>query len=411
MARELIYLDNAATSWPKHPAVARAMGVFLDESAGNPGRGGHALARAASGTLDRARQALASMIHAPCASRVVLTHGCTDALNLAIHGVIRAQQRAGASTPIPVVSTTLEHNAVLRTLHSYEADGVIRVAFVGHDNLGRTDPGAVADACGPETALVCVTHASNALGTVQPVREIIERVRVAAPEALVLVDAAQTLGHLDIDVQRMDIDLLSIAGHKGLGGPTGTGALYVGPRAYADGCTQDTARVFCARRGGTGSIAPGLEMPDTLPDALEAGTSNAVGFAGLLAAIEHLDEGAHEHEMRLTARLLEGLGAIHGVTIHGVPTTEGRTGEGRTGVVLISIEGVCPREAARVLDTTHGIAVRGGVHCAPLTHDAIGTGADGGVRFSPGRSTTEREIDAAIDAVRALASGAARAAS
>lgn len=402
MARGLIYLDNAATSWPKHPSVGRAMSAFLESSAGNPGRGGHTLSRAAAEPLDRARSMLAAMINAPSERRVVLTHGCTDALNLAIHGVIRARQRGGARGPIRVVATALEHNAVLRTLHQYETDGVVDLAFVQPDRSGRTDPEGVARACARDTALVCVTHASNAMGTIQPVREIIERVRAAAPDALVLVDSAQTLGHIPIDVEACGVDLLSIAGHKGLGGPTGTGALYVGPRAYADGCTQDTARVFCDRRGGTGSVAPGLEMPECLPDALEAGTSNAVGFAGLVAGLEHLDESAHAHEMAMTERLLEGLGAIEGVEIYGVAGAEGRV-----CAVLANIGDLCPREVAGELDRSWGIAVRGGVHCAPLTHDSIGTGTDGGVRFSAGRWTTAEEIDTAVDAVARIARGAA----
>lgn len=394
---ELIYLDNAATSWPKHPSVARAMSEFLEKHAGNPGRGGHRLAREAADVVEHARYAIADLINAPTASRVVLTGGCTDALNLAIHGVIRAAQRQGCELPIRVVTTALEHNAVLRTLHCSARDGVVDVRFVQPDAQGRTDPGAIADACTDCTALVCVTHSSNAMGTIQPIKEIIERVRGAAPEALVLVDCAQTLGHIPIDVQACGIDLLAVAGHKGLGGPTGTGALYLSERAYADRCTEDSARVYCERRGGTGSVAPGLEMPTTLPDALEAGTVNAVGFAGLVAAMGHLSAEAHEHEMRLTGRILDGLHAIDEIEIYGVPDLEGRT-----PVVLFNIKGQNPREVATRLDREFGICVRGGVHCAPLTHDTIGTGTDGGVRASPGRSTTDGEIDRFLDAIAAI---------
>lgn len=395
---DLIYLDNAATSFPKHPDVARAMSDFLAHSAGNPGRGGHKLARRASDTVEQARCALAQLINAPSASRVVLTHGCTDALNLAIHGVIRAAQRHGCELPIHVVTTALEHNAILRTLHCYAVDNVVALTIVQPDEHGIVHPESIASACNDCTALVCVTHASNAMGTIQPIDDIIRAARAAAPNTLVLIDCAQTLGHIPIDVQRSDIDLLSIAGHKGLGGPTGTGALYLSPRAYADHCTQDEARVFCERRGGTGSIAPGLEMPTALPDALEAGTANAVGFAGLLAAINHLDPASHEHEMTLTRQLLDGLAAIPNLTIYGLPTTDNRT-----PVVLFNIKGICARNVASALDKDHNIAVRGGVHCAPLTHDAIGNGTDGGVRASPGRATTEDDIDTFIRAVEQIA--------
>lgn len=398
---DLIYLDNAATSFPKHPDVARAMTDFLEHSAGNPGRGGHTLSRRAGDLVEEARHAIARSINAPCAARVVLTHGCTDALNLAIHGVIRAAVRHGAPTPIPVVTTALEHNAVLRTLHCYATDNLVALTIVQPDEHGYTHPESIASACTESTRLVCVTHASNAMGTIQPIDEIIRATRRAAPEALVLVDSAQTLGHIPIDVQRSDIDLLSIAGHKGLGGPTGTGALYLSQNAYADHCTQDEARVFCERRGGTGSIAPGLEMPTALPDALEAGTANAVGFAGLLAAMKHHDPSAHDHEMALTQRLLQGLSDIEHVTIYGPTTTENRT-----PVVLFNISGICARDVATILDKEHNIAVRGGVHCAPLTHESIGNGSDGGVRASPGRATTQSDIDTLLSAIERIAMSA-----
>lgn len=399
MSPNLIYLDNAATSWPKHPSVGAAMASFLETSAGNPGRGGHALARAAADTVEHARYKLMSMINAPTAARVVLTHGCTDALNLAIHGVVNAALRQGCEKPVRVVTTALEHNAVLRTLHCLEHDGVVDVMIVQPDAMGRTSPESIAAACTECTALVCVTHASNALGTIQPVKSIIEHVRRTSTDALVLVDAAQTLGHIPIDVQDWGIDLLAVAGHKGLGGPTGTGALYISERAYADACTQDTARLFCMRRGGTGSVAPGLEMPTNLPDALEAGTSNAVGFAGLVAAMDTLSDDAHAHEMALTERLLEGLGSIPGVEIYGRPEIGGRT-----PVVLFNVRDQHPRDVATRLDKEFGIAVRGGVHCAPLAHSSIGTGTDGGVRVSPGRMTMHDEIRAFIDATASIAS-------
>lgn len=394
MTTPLIYLDNAATSWPKNPCVGEAMIDFLNHKAGNPGRGGHKLSRAAGDVIEEARFKIAQAINAPSPSRVVLTHGCTDALNLAIHGVIRAAQRAGCEDPIKVVTSVVEHNAVLRTLHCYAADEKIELTLVDCDQHGRVDPAKLADACTPCTALVCLTHASNAVGTIQPVKEAIAAVQRVSPEILVLVDCAQTLGHFPVDVQDMDIDLLAIAGHKGLGGPTGTGALYLSSKAFPDNCPQNESRVFCQRRGGTGSIAPGLEMPTQLPDALEAGTPNAVGFAGLVAAMNALDPSAHNHEMVLTKQILDGLGTIEQVTIYGTPGIEGRT-----PVVLFNISGITPREIAGVLDKQFNIATRGGIHCAPLTHDALGNGAEGGVRVSPGPTTTVDEIARFIDAV------------
>ncbi|MCC5823933.1 MAG: aminotransferase class V-fold PLP-dependent enzyme [Phycisphaerales bacterium] len=390
MPQAPIYLDNAATSWPKPPAVARAMCDFLDHHAGNPGRGGHRLAREAAATVERARSALAGLINAPCPKRVVLTHGCTDSVNLAIHGVIRGAMRGANGSKPHAVMTTIEHNAVLRTLSCYAKDGLIDVTTIPCDPQGRVDPDAFAHAVTDRTVLACLSHASNALGTIQDVDAAIRKVRARNPETLVLVDAAQTVGHMPVDVQALDIDLLAIAGHKGLRGPTGTGALYVSDRAYPDECSR--SRVFCERRGGTGAVAPGLDMPTELPDALEAGTCNAVGLAGLLAAIEARDPETnrreHDHEIALTARLLEGLCSIRNITIYGLPCTRSRT-----PVVLFNLAGIPARELAAGLDAEEDIAVRGGVHCAPLVHETIGTAPQGAVRASPGPTTTEDQID------------------
>ena len=393
----LIYLDNAATSWPKNPCVGEAMVDFLNHKAGNPGRGGHKLSRAAGDVVEEARFKIAQIINAPSPSRVVLTHGCTDALNLAIHGVIRAAQRSGCDGPIEIVTSVVEHNAVLRTLHCYAADNKVKLTYVDCDKKGYINPIDVAKACNDCTALVCLTHASNAVGTIQPVEQIIATVRDVSPDALVLVDCAQTLGHFPVDVQKMGIDLLAIAGHKGLGGPSGTGALYLSCKAFPDNCTQEESRVFCERRGGTGSKAPGLEMPTNLPDALEAGTTNAVGFAGLVAAMNALDSKSHDHEMNLTTQIIDGLSTIDQVTIYGTPSIEGRT-----PVVLFNIGSIPAREMADKLDREFNIATRAGSHCAPLAHDALGNGEDGGIRVSPGPSTTADEIRLFLEAIRSI---------
>jgi cysteine desulfurase family protein len=401
MPEGLIYLDNAATSWPKPPAVIGAMTEFLAHHAGNPGRGGHRMAREAAATVEQARSALATLINAPCSKRVVLTHGCTDSINLAVHGVIRGAMRQQNGARPHAVMTTIEHNAVLRTLSCYAKDGLIDTTVIPCDGQGRVDPETFAAAVNDRTVLACVSHASNALGTVQDVASIIQKVRSRNPETLVLVDAAQTVGHIDVDVRSLDIDLLAIAGHKGLRGPTGTGALYVSERAYPDECSR--SRVFCERRGGTGAVAPGLEMPTELPDALEAGTSNAVGFAGLLGALRARDPRTnrqeHEHEMALTGRLLDGIASVRNATIYGLPSTKGRT-----PVVLFNLEGIPARELAAGFDAEEDIAVRGGVHCAPLVHETIGTAPNGAVRASPGPTTTPEQIDHFIRTLDRVAS-------
>jgi selenocysteine lyase/cysteine desulfurase len=390
MAEGPIYLDNAATSWPKPPAMARAMCEFLELHAGNPGRGGHRLAREAAATVERARARLAGLINAPSPKRVVLTHGCTDSVNLAIHGVIRGAMRHANGARPHAVMTTIEHNAVLRTLSCYANDNLIDTTLVHCDMQGRVDPEAFANAVTDRTVIACLSHASNAMGTIQDLETAIRKVRDRNPETLVLVDAAQTVGHIPVDVQALDIDLLAIAGHKGLRGPTGTGALYVSARAYPDECSR--SRVFCERRGGTGAVAPGLDMPTELPDALEAGTCNAVGLAGLLGAMDARDPDTHQrdhdHELALTARLLDGLGSIRAITLYGLPCTRGRT-----PVVLFNLHGMAARELAAGLDAEEDIAVRGGVHCAPLIHETIGTAPNGAVRASPGPTTTNDEID------------------
>jgi cysteine desulfurase / selenocysteine lyase len=401
MGNEIIYLDNAATSWPKPDAVGQAMVDFLTHKAGNPGRGGHTLSRLASQVLEESRAKLAKLVNAPSTSRIILTHGCTDALNLSIHGVLRSamQSRCSQTRRFHVVTTAIEHNAVLRTLHCYASSDLIDMTIVPCDAQGFVDPQALINACTDNTILVTLSHASNVLGTIQDIESTIKAIRARSEQILVLVDAAQTAGHFPIDVQAWDIDLLALAGHKGLRGPTGTGALYVSPRAYPEECTCDhQPRVFCQRRGGTGSMASGLEMPTNLPDALEAGTSNAVGFAGLNAAIDALTPAVHEHEMAMTQRILEGLQAIPGATIFGLPTIEGRT-----PVILFNLDGHNSREVMVKLDEQHNIAVRGGIHCAPLLHEAIGTCTAGGIRVSPGSGTTESQIDFFLDAIKALA--------
>lgn len=390
-ALDEVYLDNAATSWPKPVEVGEAMRAFVARDAGNPGRGGHALARRAAEPIERCRTSLARMFNIADPKRLVMTHGCTDAVNQAIHGVLQsAIARCGRDKP-HAVTGCCEHNAVLRTLHCYASRGLVDVSFTEAQRDGVIDIEALLDACDERTRLVCLSHASNVLGTLQPVAEVSSLVRARSPRALVLIDAAQTAGHVPVDVVRDGADLLAVAGHKGLLGPTGTGALYIGERAYPD--DPDADRLFCERRGGTGAIAPGLEMPTELPDAFEAGTTNAVGFAGLGAALDHAPAGRHEHEHAMAALLREGLGSIPGVRVYG--------DAGAVPLVLFNVEGVASREVGAAMDV-RGICVRGGTHCAPMMHRAIGTWPDGAVRASPGFATTADDVGRLIEGVRAL---------
>jgi len=378
----VIYLDNAATSFPKPPAVAESIVDFLEHSAGNPGRSGHSLAIAAQGVVAATRRQLASLFGAPDPARIVFALNATDALNTALWGLLRPGDR--------VVTTSIEHNAVARPLHALAERGVevTRVdcapdATLDLDDLER------ALRSGP-VRLVAMCHASNVAGTILPVREAAQLAHEHG--ALFLLDAAQTAGVLPIDVVEMGLDLLAFPGHKALLGPTGTGGLYVAPGVV----------LSPLRQGGTGTRSEEEKQPEELPEALEVGTLNTVGIAGLGAALRYLQErgqpAIRAHELALTTRLIDGLRDIPGLRIHG-------TGDParQVATVSVSLEGWEPVDLGAVLDSSFGIAVRSGLHCAPLAHRTLGTYPRGTVRFSPGCFTTHDEIDQALVALRKLA--------
>ncbi len=406
MASEVTYLDHAATSWPKPPAVLDAMHAFLATEAANPGRGGHRMALATERRIERLRERLAKLIHAESPERIALGLNCTDALNNAIHAVLRPfahgvrhldQAALGGHTmscPPGVVTTNIEHNSVLRPLQQYADEDVIRLTVVACDEQGVVDPDAVVRACDSTTVLVAMTHASNVLGTIQDVGRVGTELRRHHPEALFLVDAAQSIGHIPIDVQALAIDMLAFPGHKALLGPTGTGGLYVGPRAYgADGASG----LIGYRQGGTGGDSTSPVMPRTLPHQFEGGTPNTVGYAGLLAAMDHVEEAmspasvAQQHE--LVRMLLDHASSDDRIRALGAPI------EGRTPVVSLVIEGHEPQDLGGILDTSFGIAARPGLHCAPGCHRAMGTFPSGTLRFSVGASTTEGDVAAALKAL------------
>jgi cysteine desulfurase family protein len=358
------------------------MGGFLATSAGNPGRSGHALAVGAQAVVTATRRALATLLGAPDPSRVVFTANATDGLNLALWGLLTAGDR--------VITTSVEHNAVARPLVALGDIGVAvtRVPCAPDGTLDLADLERALRA--GSVRLVALTHAGNVTGTILP---IAEAARLAHDHgALILVDAAQTAGVLPLDVGAQGLDLVALPGHKGLLGPTGTGALYVGP----------AIRLRPQRQGGTGTRSEEERQPEELPEALEAGTLNTVGIAGLGAALAYVaGRGVADiraHEQRLTGRLLDGLQTIPGVTVHG-------TGDAARQVATVSItmSGWEPVDLGAALDGSFGIAVRAGLHCAPLAHRTMGTLPHGTVRLSPGPFTTPDEIDEAVAALRALA--------
>jgi len=379
----MIYLDNAATSFPKAPGVGEAISEFLRTAAGNPGRSGHGLAVAAGRCVEDCRRRVARLLGVGDEHRIVFTLNATDALNIALKGLLRPGDH--------VVTTSMEHNAVARPLRRAQQEGV-EVTYVPAGPDGVVRPDDWRRAFRPHTRLATFLHASNVTGAIQPLEELATAARERG--ALVLVDAAQTAGVIPLDLGALPVDLLACSAHKGLLGPTGVGVLYVGERAA----------VRPLREGGTGSRSESDEHPEHLPDRLESGTANTVGLAGLAAALEFIAERgvAHicEHEQALGDRLFSGLAAMDQVTLYGPPEPERRT-----AVVSLNIAGTDPQDVAAILDATFGVAVRAGLHCAPLAHRTIGTFPRGTVRLSPGLFTTAAEVDAALDAVRAIAAG------
>jgi cysteine desulfurase family protein len=378
MTSPRIYLDNAATSWPKPEAVYRAVDHYLREIGGPNGRSGYREALEANRIVERARRGVADLIGARDLSRVVFGFNGTDVLNLAIRGIVRPGDH--------VVATVCEHNSVLRPLRALRETAGVDVSYVRCDGDGFVSPLDVEAAITSKTRLVAVVHASNVTGAIQPIDEIGKLVKNS--DAYFLVDAAQSLGHVPIDVGRLEVDLLAAPGHKGLLGPLGTGVLYIRP-----GVERELQPLRC---GGTGTQSEEDRQPDEMPEKYEPGNHNLPGLAGLAAATDFLRtetiEAVHAHHTQLTARLLEGLGDVPGLTIHGPQTTTNRT-----SVVSITAHGYDPQELAAMLDASQRIQSRAGLHCAPRMHEALGTTAAGGtLRLSPGYSTSPEEIDTVI---------------
>jgi len=380
---ELIYLDNAATSWPKPPEVVRAMSDFIEKAGGNPGRSGHRLSIRAGRIVYEAREALAELFSVPDPLRVVFTPGATYAINLALLGLLHPGDT--------VVATSIEHNAVMRPLRALEQRGV-RLVIVPCAPDGTLAPLALQRAATPGTRLVVMTHASNVMGTILPVAEAAKIAHQVG--ALLLVDAAQSAGVLPIDMRSLGIDLLAFAGHKGLMGPPGTGGLVIGEGV-------DEAQMEPLVRGGTGSRSEFELQPDFLPDRYESGTSNGMGIAGLGAGVRFVRERGIEmlrsHEMELTTQLVEGLGSIPGVKVYG-PLETGR----RAAIVSFGVAGRQVSELGMRLDEEYGILCRVGLHCAPAAHRTMGTFPHGTVRLAPGPFNTASEIEKVIEAVERI---------
>ncbi len=382
-----IYLDNAATSWPKPPQVIEAVETYLRSSGAAVGRGATRSGARLQQTVDRCRGRAARLLGVASPRQVIFTYSGTDALNLALQGWLRPGDH--------VVTTDIEHNSILRPLHGLRRRLGIEVRYVSADDAGVVSPAEVAAAIEPRTRLVAVSHVSNVTGAIQPIEEIVAAARRRG--VYTLVDAAQSAGHLPVSMRDIGCDLLACSGHKGLLGPLGTGLL-----CLAEGVE---AQLESLRQGGTGSHSEEESQPDLLPDKYEAGNHNAPGLVGLDAALEWIESRGiaalqQESQAQRTA-LLSGLAGLPGVRTHG-PRDAARC----AGVVSFTVAGYDPREVAALLDSEYGIECRAGLHCAPRMHRSLGTADTGGtVRFSPGPFTTDDELTLAVTAIASLTAG------
>ncbi len=379
--KQRIYLDNAATSWPKPPAVYDAIDDYLRNNGAAAGRGAYASSQAVGRVLATARRRIANLLGASEPARVAFTFNGTDSLNAALHGLLRPGDH--------VVTTDAEHNSVLRPLRWLEIYSGVSVTRVGCDAAGRFSPDEVRDALQPNTRLLAVTHASNVTGVIQPIEEIAELARDR--ELLVLLDAAQTAGHIPIYADHWGIDFVAASGHKGLLGPLGTGVLALSARA--------AGLLRSYKQGGTGTFSEQDEQPDTLPDRLESGNHNVPGLVGLERGAAYVEQRGWDtlrrHELELTTRLLEGLRDIPGLTLFGPGVATNQV-----GLVSFRVEGYDPQELATLLDAEYRIEVRSGLHCAPRLHERLGTARRGGtVRASLGPFCQEADVDTLIHAV------------
>ena len=380
-----IYLDNAATSWPKPDAVYDAVNDYIRNVGASAGRATYHEAHEATRLLNAVRQQIAQLWCAPRVDDIVFTSNGTDSLNLALHGILRDGDH--------VVTTDIEHNSVLRPLHWLSVERGVEVTHVPCDGQGVVQPDDVQQALRPNTRLLAISHASNVTGALQPVTELARIARQA--EIVSLLDAAQTAGHIPIDVRELDFDLVAASGHKGLLGPLGTGVLYIR--------SELVPRLASHRQGGTGTQSDLDQQPEEAPHKYESGNHNLVGLAGLHAAAAYLlqetPRAIQLHERTLAATLWSAVERIPGITLVGPADAEQRV-----AVVSFTLAGYDPHEVAAMLEAQAGIRCRAGLHCAPRMHQSLGTiGSGGTVRLSLGHATTAEQISTASEAIDTLA--------
>ena len=376
----MIYLDNAATSWPKPPEVLKAMVDVLECAGGNPGRSGHRLSIEAARVVYDAREDVARFFNIDDPTRIIFTSNATHAINVVLKGLLKPGDR--------VVTSSMEHNAVMRPLRNLEKRG-LALDVVPCASDGSLDLNDITKAVVSTTRLVVINHASNVAGTILPVAEVASIARSAG--ALLLVDAAQTAGVLPVDIKAFGIDFLAFTGHKGLQGPPGIGGLVMADRV-------DASQIGSLMQGGTGSQSELEEQPEYLPDKFESGTPNIVGIAGLRAGIDWIMdrgiEAIRTHEKKLTSFLIDGLSKIPGIKVYGTNDAE-RT----VAIVSFTATGRHVSEISLKLDEDYDILARVGLHCAPSAHKTIGTFPEGTVRLAPGVFTTADDVKEAVSAI------------
>ncbi|MFA5882085.1 MAG: aminotransferase class V-fold PLP-dependent enzyme [Eubacteriales bacterium] len=373
----MIYLDNAATTWPKPEETIAAVVNCMRRAGANPGRGGHKMSLEAGRIIFETREALAKMFGVSDPARIVFTGNATESLNIALKGFLKPGDH--------VITSSMEHNAVARPLQVLKAKG-IQITEVSCSPQGELDPRDVDRAVKTNTAAVIIMHASNVTGTIMPIGEIGKITRQKG--LCFIVDAAQTAGLLDIDVDKMNIDLLAFTGHKSLYGPQGTGGLFI----------RDETGLEPLKQGGTGSSSESPEQPEEMPDKFESGTPNTPGIAGLRAGIKFISgqgiDSIRKHENELLSKFLAGLKQIKKIEIYGTanPLLQ-------VPVVSLNVKGQDSAEIAFIMDKVFDIACRSGLHCSPSAHRTIGTLGRGTVRFSFSLFNTAEEVDLTLEAL------------
>ncbi len=379
----MIYLDNAATSFPKPPEVMAAMTRYATAVGASPGRSGHRLAAAAGRLVFQVREQAARLFNVSDSSRIIFTKNVTEALNLTISGLVQPGDR--------VLTTAMEHNSVIRPLRYLEQEGRITLDIIPTTPTGEPDIDQLRQLLRQKSfQLAVLNHGSNVTGNIFPLAETIPLIK--AEGITVIIDGAQTAGAVPVDLKALDSDIFCFTGHKSLFGPQGTGGFVL----------KEGVLPSPLIRGGTGSRSEAEYQPEFLPDYYESGTPNTIGLAGLGAALRFINqttiEKIHHREQELTKRLWQGLSGINDLTLYG-PDED----QNRLPVISFTLNSLTPAEIAFNLDRHHDIMVRVGLHCAPLAHKTIGTFPQGTVRLAPGYFNTDQEMETVIEAIGKMA--------